>query len=289
MQLRNSRALTYVELLVIIAVVAVLVALILPVFATSRESADNENCFYNMKQVGLGLKVYTQDYDERYPRQDYCADSAPSPLNPNAQPGCTGPFGQRINHYKWPAYLLPYISTVETFSCPRRERPELEWNTNGEIWNGYALNLSVTGSLNTYGNPNRRGAYRDSFLGGTYAGLDTPAETMLIMEHWFPGVWTYVTPNAVHQTAYPLATREVLERTLTRDGWVDRRAYNHRYAVAFGDGHIRGFSADGFLSLCPPAAEYTVSSVPNPFPAGLSWTISKPPVWKKPWPLWWLK
>ncbi len=288
---RLSKGFTLIELLVVIAIIAILAAILFPVFAQAREKARGISCLSNMKQIGTALYMYTQDYDELYPRQDYCGDTAPSPLNPSAPPGCNGPFGQRINHYKWPAWVLPCIKSVPIFFCPSRQKSEADWNANGEIYNGYALNLSVTGSLNTLGNPNRNGAFRNSFLGGGLAGVNAPAETFLVMEHWFPGVWSYVTPSATQQTAYPLATREVWERALTPGGSIDKRAVPHTggFNLAYCDGHAKFTSVAGFLGQCPRQDEYVVSNVPNPFPGGMTWTISGPPVWTKPWPLWGLQ
>ena len=247
------------------------------------------------RQIGIALSLYVQDYDETWPRNDDCLnnDSQPFPLVETAH-GCSGPFGNRINHFKWYWWLYPYVKNVQIFRCPSRQIVERDdtgqqdWYHSAEIFNGYALNLSITGSLNTWGNPNRIGAFRNSFTGGTLAGLETPSETFLVMEHWFPGVWAYVTPRAVVQTAYPLATREVWERALKPNDKVDRRAVPHSegFNFAFGDGHAKFLNVNTFLSKCPPSAEYPVSNVPNPYPGGMVWTITNPPTWSHPWPLW---
>src|SRR5262249_50057033 len=107
----GKRAFTLIELLVVIAIIAILAAILFPVFAHAREKARVISCLSNMKQIGTAIYMYTQDYDELYPREDACIAPSPSPLNPSASPGCSGsgPFGQRLNHYKWEAWLLPYI------------------------------------------------------------------------------------------------------------------------------------------------------------------------------------
>jgi prepilin-type N-terminal cleavage/methylation domain-containing protein/prepilin-type processing-associated H-X9-DG protein len=282
---------TLIELLVVIAIIAILAAILFPVFAQAREKARSTSCLSNMKQIGTALYMYTQDYDELYPRMDVCL-STPSPLNPNASPGCNNPWGQRMNHYKWPAWILPYIKNVDIFFCPSRQRDAYAWNVDGEIYNGYSLNLSLTGSMNDYGNPNRTGAFRNSFTGGGLVGIESPAETFIIMEHWFPGVWSYVTPGGSRiQTAYPLATREVWQRALKPNNQVDKRAAPHAdgFNLAFVDGHAKWISVDAFLASCPPGSEYIVSSTPNPYPGGMTWTISAPPQWSRPWPLWGLR
>lgn len=58
---------TLVELLVVIAVIAVLAAILFPVFARARENARRTACGSNLKQIGLAILQYVQDYDECYP------------------------------------------------------------------------------------------------------------------------------------------------------------------------------------------------------------------------------
>src|SRR6478672_5411714 len=62
---RSSRyGFTLIELLVVIAIIALLAAILFPVFARARENARKSSCLNNMKQFGLGIAQYTQDFDE---------------------------------------------------------------------------------------------------------------------------------------------------------------------------------------------------------------------------------
>src|SRR5437868_15440430 len=58
------RGFTLIELIVVIAIIAILAAILFPVFAQARESARQTTCLSNQKQLGTGLMMYAQDYDE---------------------------------------------------------------------------------------------------------------------------------------------------------------------------------------------------------------------------------
>jgi prepilin-type N-terminal cleavage/methylation domain-containing protein/prepilin-type processing-associated H-X9-DG protein len=88
------RGFTLIELLVVIAIIAILASILFPVFGRARENARRSSCQSNLKQIGLGMMQYTQDYDERYLVQDIST-------------------GLSF------AYILqPYIKSKQLFLCP---------------------------------------------------------------------------------------------------------------------------------------------------------------------------
>lgn len=99
---RTYNGFTLIELLVVIAIIAILAAILFPVFARARENARRASCQSNLKQIGLGLAQYTQDYDETSPRAWYQTNGA---LN-------------GAGNDKWLDVIQPYVKSTQLFSCP---------------------------------------------------------------------------------------------------------------------------------------------------------------------------
>ncbi len=87
-----------IELLVVIAIIAILAAVFFPVFQKVRENARRAACQSNLKQIGLALAQYTQDYDEGLPPIAY-ADSS----------GFT---------VSWRQFTNAYAKSVQVYACP---------------------------------------------------------------------------------------------------------------------------------------------------------------------------
>jgi prepilin-type N-terminal cleavage/methylation domain-containing protein/prepilin-type processing-associated H-X9-DG protein len=101
----NRHAFTLIELLVVIAIIAILASILFPVFGRARENARKSSCQSNLKQVGLGLLQYSQDYDESMP-MIWSSHGATSP-NPGGD---------------WIDALQPYVKSYQIFVCPSDSR-----------------------------------------------------------------------------------------------------------------------------------------------------------------------
>ena len=62
-----KRAFTIIELLIVVAIIAILAAVLFPVFARAKEAAKKSACTSDMHQVGMALTMYVADSDERLP------------------------------------------------------------------------------------------------------------------------------------------------------------------------------------------------------------------------------
>ena len=62
------RAFTLIELLIVLAIIAILSAILLPAFARVRSQARRTACVSQLKQLGLATAIYRQDYEEIPPR-----------------------------------------------------------------------------------------------------------------------------------------------------------------------------------------------------------------------------
>jgi prepilin-type N-terminal cleavage/methylation domain-containing protein/prepilin-type processing-associated H-X9-DG protein len=110
-RISTNKAFTLIELLVVIAIIALLAAILFPVFGQARERARRTACLSNMKQIGLGVTMYTQDYDERMPESGWgvpCSDPATKTVTDNVFSGV----------FAWPIAIYPYTKSWQVLSCP---------------------------------------------------------------------------------------------------------------------------------------------------------------------------
>lgn len=171
----RSAAFTLIELLVVIAIIAILAAILFPVFAQAREKARQTACLSNVKQIALGVQMYSQDYDELLPVAGY-----------NAQ--CRG---------RWQWQIFPYVKNTQIFTCPNMASAPWVSTTNNNYTcpasgsrpqtTGMVLGQSDRGGYGwnyaLHGNSGgATGAALDSAPGYSLAAIIKPADTIIIGE-----------------------------------------------------------------------------------------------------------
>ena len=119
----SKTAFTLVELLVVIAIIAILAAILFPVFAKAREKARQAGCTSNLKQIGLAVMQYVQDYDETYPIWHW------GPIYNGKYWNETG--------YGHQSYLEPYLKSKQVRRCVSTEigfGTNQKWVSNQFPW-----------------------------------------------------------------------------------------------------------------------------------------------------------
>jgi len=157
---------TLIELLVVIAIIAILAAILFPAFAKAREAARRSSCSSNLKQIGLGLMQYSQEYDEQLPA------------------GVNGVGA-------WALVIQPYIKSTNLFACPSNTKSSnFMQNTGGKIPQSYVAN-GVESSKTYMGGISPMNEIGGTAPSGGVSLASIVAPTQLIMVFENAGLNTY--------------------------------------------------------------------------------------------------
>jgi prepilin-type N-terminal cleavage/methylation domain-containing protein/prepilin-type processing-associated H-X9-DG protein len=228
---KQRAAFTLIELLVVIAIIAILAAILFPVFARARDNARRSSCMSNLKQIGLGIMMYVQDYDEKYPpRGTLSYDTPPDGLwyqNSTISPPNISWFWQQL--------IYPYTKSDQVYVCPSAPATSHPYSgnygTNGNILVGVSSSVPVV----------------------NIAALQAPSTVYMIMD---AGPY-YLTPDMVYSPVgsfwylpgtekyVGVAAADVvdslgdhLNTTAQADYASDGRHFDG-VNMAFGDGHVK--------------------------------------------------
>ncbi|MFO8082540.1 MAG: DUF1559 domain-containing protein [Armatimonadota bacterium] len=183
-------------------IIAILAAILFPVFARAREKARQTSCLSNVKQIGLGMNMYLQDYDESFPHR--ALPTGGTVEYPN---------GSTSGTMYWYMAIYPYINNVQIFSCP---------SYSAGRWHGGPTSAQIS-----YGY-NRGLCHNNSRPPITLAEVTYPAETAMIAD-------TAYAPSPPRDAS---AMNYVFYSRLYYRTFIDAR-HNEGANMAYADGHAK--------------------------------------------------
>lgn len=212
------RAFTLIELLVVITIIAILAAILFPVFARAKAAAKQTACISNLKQIGTAHGLYMADSDDLFP----FAVDASDKYRPNiwdSNPAFQDLIASMPEMHE---ALMPYSKSKEIFRCPADQGTSVLDNHFPDVFTT---------------NPSLFSFYKNSYLFRTeiafnhhsQTSLQTPAEINLMFDaagHW-------------HGSGRALAANDDFNTyiNLTR---------GYRYVTLFADFHAKSLSKGAY-------------------------------------------
>lgn len=255
-----KRAFTLIELLVVIAIIAILAAILFPVFAQAKTAAKVTASLSGLKQVTLGLQMYSTDADDvTVPEYGYGTQAEPDPYK---------------NGNTWVGRIYPYVKNRSLFFDKLRSEPtgddfgdpfypgstyKWQWVTNFALnTDGYSRHWGGTGCTSINWNTASQQRSLTSF--------EEPAARMAVAPMRYANLEIGWMRFYGIDAAWPTMDRYATNWSWYQLIWDGRRDYpGPKLLAGFADGHAGKFGREKFVGYYADSPNQTEANTYNQF------------------------
>jgi len=243
---REKSAFTLIEILIVIAIIAILAALLLPALSTAKAKGLRISCMNNLRQLGVGCQVYAADNDGRL------VENWPYALAPNLETNCWMHGNMRSSFQATNVGLLrtgklfPYANNPNSYHCPADRSTAGDVATAGSGSGPHVRSYSMNSWMGSRYMENERPTFNQrpyrTFVRDSELNAATPATLFVIAdehEATIDDAFFFISMNDTDIFINYPATR-----------------HDRGYALSFADAHVEHYKIRDPSSKGPAQGSY---------------------------------